>query len=133
MQDLLFRALPLKCLILYVSSGPCDAECNENGCEGPGPHHCINCLHYFLKFKNNTRSDFLLISSLISSLKQCTTKETPLSHLSALTTSVSVFVLTNAAPSLHARSATAAPSHKFETYITSSAAYFMSARLSWCF
>ncbi|XP_035999655.1 proprotein convertase subtilisin/kexin type 5b isoform X2 [Fundulus heteroclitus] len=36
-------------------NGPCDAECNENGCEGPGPHHCINCLHYFLKFKNNTR------------------------------------------------------------------------------
>uniref|UniRef100_A0A4W6GAE4 Proprotein convertase subtilisin/kexin type 5b n=1 Tax=Lates calcarifer TaxID=8187 RepID=A0A4W6GAE4_LATCA len=35
--------------------GPCDSECNENGCEGPGPHHCINCLHYFLKFKNNTR------------------------------------------------------------------------------
>ncbi|KAJ8380876.1 hypothetical protein SKAU_G00016540 [Synaphobranchus kaupii] len=37
-------------------SGPCDAECNENGCEGPGPHNCINCLHYFLKFKNNTRT-----------------------------------------------------------------------------
>ncbi|XP_047448534.1 proprotein convertase subtilisin/kexin type 5b isoform X2 [Mugil cephalus] len=36
-------------------NGPCDAECNENGCEGPGPHHCINCLHFFLKFKNNTR------------------------------------------------------------------------------
>ncbi|XP_029295185.1 proprotein convertase subtilisin/kexin type 5b isoform X1 [Cottoperca gobio] len=35
--------------------GACDSECNENGCEGPGPHHCINCLHYFLKFKNNTR------------------------------------------------------------------------------
>lgn len=35
-------------------NGPCDPECNE-GCEGPGPHHCINCLHYFLKFKNNTR------------------------------------------------------------------------------
>uniref|UniRef100_A0A3Q3X320 Uncharacterized protein n=1 Tax=Mola mola TaxID=94237 RepID=A0A3Q3X320_MOLML len=35
--------------------GPCDPECNESGCEGPGPHHCINCLHYFLKFKNNTR------------------------------------------------------------------------------
>uniref|UniRef100_A0A3Q0QVV0 Proprotein convertase subtilisin/kexin type 5b n=1 Tax=Amphilophus citrinellus TaxID=61819 RepID=A0A3Q0QVV0_AMPCI len=35
--------------------GPCDSECNENGCWGPGPHHCINCLHYFLKFKNNTR------------------------------------------------------------------------------
>ncbi|XP_077377227.1 proprotein convertase subtilisin/kexin type 5b isoform X4 [Festucalex cinctus] len=36
-------------------NGPCDSECNEHGCEGPGPHHCINCLHYFLKFKNNTR------------------------------------------------------------------------------
>ncbi|KAI5622037.1 proprotein convertase subtilisin/kexin type 5, partial [Silurus asotus] len=35
--------------------GPCDPECSENGCEGPGPHQCINCLHYFLKFKNNTR------------------------------------------------------------------------------
>ncbi|XP_028269207.1 proprotein convertase subtilisin/kexin type 5b isoform X1 [Parambassis ranga] len=35
-------------------NGPCDTECNE-GCEGPGPHHCINCLHFFLKFKNNTR------------------------------------------------------------------------------
>uniref|UniRef100_A0AAV2MQD7 P/Homo B domain-containing protein n=1 Tax=Knipowitschia caucasica TaxID=637954 RepID=A0AAV2MQD7_KNICA len=35
-------------------NGPCDPECNE-GCEGPGPHHCINCLHYFLKFKNNTK------------------------------------------------------------------------------
>ncbi|XP_041854340.1 proprotein convertase subtilisin/kexin type 5b isoform X1 [Melanotaenia boesemani] len=36
-------------------NGPCDSECSENGCEGPGPHNCINCLHYFLKFKNNTR------------------------------------------------------------------------------
>ncbi|XP_054630856.1 proprotein convertase subtilisin/kexin type 5b isoform X1 [Dunckerocampus dactyliophorus] len=36
-------------------NGPCDSECNENGCEGPGPHHCIDCLHFFLKFKNNTR------------------------------------------------------------------------------
>uniref|UniRef100_A0AAR2IXQ3 P/Homo B domain-containing protein n=1 Tax=Pygocentrus nattereri TaxID=42514 RepID=A0AAR2IXQ3_PYGNA len=35
--------------------GPCDPECSDNGCEGPGPHQCINCLHYFLKFKNNTR------------------------------------------------------------------------------
>ncbi|XP_062855358.1 proprotein convertase subtilisin/kexin type 5b isoform X1 [Trichomycterus rosablanca] len=35
--------------------GPCDPECSENRCEGPGPHQCINCLHYFLKFKNNTR------------------------------------------------------------------------------
>ncbi|KAM9742841.1 proprotein convertase subtilisin/kexin type 5b isoform 1-T1 [Menidia menidia] len=36
-------------------NGPCDSECSDNECEGPGPHHCINCLHYFLKFKNNTR------------------------------------------------------------------------------
>ncbi|KAF5907317.1 proprotein convertase subtilisin/kexin type 5-like, partial [Clarias magur] len=36
-------------------AGTCDPECSENGCEGPGPHQCINCLHYFLKFKNNTR------------------------------------------------------------------------------
>ncbi|XP_051278441.1 proprotein convertase subtilisin/kexin type 5b isoform X2 [Dicentrarchus labrax] len=35
--------------------GPCDSECSDNGCDGPGPHQCINCLHYFLKFKNNTR------------------------------------------------------------------------------
>uniref|UniRef100_A0A8C6TYA3 Proprotein convertase subtilisin/kexin type 5b n=1 Tax=Neogobius melanostomus TaxID=47308 RepID=A0A8C6TYA3_9GOBI len=42
-------------LMMCTFSGPCDPECNENGCEGPGPHHCINCLHYFLKFKNNTR------------------------------------------------------------------------------
>uniref|UniRef100_H3D124 Proprotein convertase subtilisin/kexin type 5b n=1 Tax=Tetraodon nigroviridis TaxID=99883 RepID=H3D124_TETNG len=40
----------------YNVAGPCDPECNERGCEGPGPHHCINCLHYFLKFKNNTRT-----------------------------------------------------------------------------
>uniref|UniRef100_A0A8C1MN45 Proprotein convertase subtilisin/kexin type 5b n=1 Tax=Cyprinus carpio TaxID=7962 RepID=A0A8C1MN45_CYPCA len=32
----------------------CHPEC-ENGCEGPGPQQCITCLHYFLKFKNNTR------------------------------------------------------------------------------
>ncbi|XP_028824606.1 proprotein convertase subtilisin/kexin type 5-like isoform X1 [Denticeps clupeoides] len=36
--------------------GECDPECSENGCEGPGPQQCINCLHYFLKFKNNTRT-----------------------------------------------------------------------------
>uniref|UniRef100_A0A8C6Q3I3 Proprotein convertase subtilisin/kexin type 5b n=1 Tax=Nothobranchius furzeri TaxID=105023 RepID=A0A8C6Q3I3_NOTFU len=35
-------------------NGPCHAECND-GCEGPGPQHCNNCLHYFFKFKNNTR------------------------------------------------------------------------------
>uniref|UniRef100_A0A8C7CDG4 Proprotein convertase subtilisin/kexin type 5b n=1 Tax=Oncorhynchus kisutch TaxID=8019 RepID=A0A8C7CDG4_ONCKI len=37
-------------------NGLCNSECNENGCEGPGPHQCNNCLHYFLKFKNNTRT-----------------------------------------------------------------------------
>ncbi|KAM9810285.1 proprotein convertase subtilisin/kexin type 5b isoform 1-T1 [Neosynchiropus ocellatus] len=37
-------------------AGACDPECNEHGCEGPGPHQCINCLHFFLKFKNNTRT-----------------------------------------------------------------------------
>lgn len=35
--------------------GTCHPECGENGCEGPGPQQCITCLHYFLKFKNNTR------------------------------------------------------------------------------
>ncbi|XP_016105821.1 proprotein convertase subtilisin/kexin type 5-like [Sinocyclocheilus grahami] len=34
--------------------GSCHPECGENGCEGPGPQQCITCLHYFLKFKNNT-------------------------------------------------------------------------------
>ncbi|XP_030622390.1 proprotein convertase subtilisin/kexin type 5b [Chanos chanos] len=37
-------------------NGPCDPECNESGCEGPGPQQCLTCLHYFLKFKNNTRT-----------------------------------------------------------------------------
>ncbi|MBN3318924.1 PCSK5 convertase, partial [Atractosteus spatula] len=37
-------------------SGPCDPECSENRCEGPGPHQCINCLNSFMKFKNNTRT-----------------------------------------------------------------------------
>uniref|UniRef100_A0A672IDD8 Proprotein convertase subtilisin/kexin type 5a n=1 Tax=Salarias fasciatus TaxID=181472 RepID=A0A672IDD8_SALFA len=36
-------------------SGPCDPECSEDGCEGPGPRQCVTCLHFFLKFKNNTR------------------------------------------------------------------------------
>ncbi|KAM8872819.1 proprotein convertase subtilisin/kexin type 5 [Synchiropus picturatus] len=36
-------------------SGPCDPECSEDGCEGPGPEQCVTCLHLFLKFKNNTR------------------------------------------------------------------------------
>ncbi|XP_030211551.1 proprotein convertase subtilisin/kexin type 5 [Gadus morhua] len=37
-------------------SGPCDPECSDDGCEGPGPQQCVMCLHFFLKFKNNTRS-----------------------------------------------------------------------------
>ncbi|XP_062333907.1 proprotein convertase subtilisin/kexin type 5 [Osmerus eperlanus] len=37
-------------------SGPCDAECGEDGCEGPAPQQCVTCLHFFLKFKNNTRT-----------------------------------------------------------------------------
>uniref|UniRef100_A0A8C5ELX1 Proprotein convertase subtilisin/kexin type 5-like n=1 Tax=Gouania willdenowi TaxID=441366 RepID=A0A8C5ELX1_GOUWI len=36
-------------------SGPCDPECSDDGCEGPSPQHCVTCLHFFLKFKNNTR------------------------------------------------------------------------------
>ncbi|XP_033871237.1 proprotein convertase subtilisin/kexin type 5-like isoform X2 [Acipenser ruthenus] len=37
-------------------TGPCDPECSDGGCDGPGPHQCIDCLHYFLKFKNHTRT-----------------------------------------------------------------------------
>uniref|UniRef100_A0A8C6WFL9 P/Homo B domain-containing protein n=1 Tax=Neogobius melanostomus TaxID=47308 RepID=A0A8C6WFL9_9GOBI len=33
----------------------CDQECTSDGCEGPGPNQCVMCLHFFLKFKNNTR------------------------------------------------------------------------------
>ncbi|KFQ97009.1 Proprotein convertase subtilisin/kexin type 5, partial [Nipponia nippon] len=36
-------------------SGPCNAECSKVGCDGPGPDHCIDCLHYYYKSKNNTR------------------------------------------------------------------------------
>ncbi|CAO2584934.1 Proprotein convertase subtilisin/kexin type 5 [Lemmus lemmus] len=36
-------------------AGPCDAECSEVGCDGPGPDHCNDCLHYYYKLKNNTR------------------------------------------------------------------------------
>uniref|UniRef100_A0A3B4X2F5 SPC3 n=1 Tax=Seriola lalandi dorsalis TaxID=1841481 RepID=A0A3B4X2F5_SERLL len=36
-------------------NGPCDPECSDDGCEGPGPQQCVTCLHFFLKFKNNTR------------------------------------------------------------------------------
>ncbi|XP_064411557.1 proprotein convertase subtilisin/kexin type 5b [Latimeria chalumnae] len=37
-------------------SGPCDPECSDVGCDGPGPQQCIDCLHYFLRFKNSTRT-----------------------------------------------------------------------------
>ncbi|XP_068190180.1 proprotein convertase subtilisin/kexin type 5 [Antennarius striatus] len=36
-------------------SGPCDPECSDDGCEGPGPQRCVTCSHFFLKFKNSTR------------------------------------------------------------------------------
>ncbi|XP_019410471.1 PREDICTED: proprotein convertase subtilisin/kexin type 5 isoform X4 [Crocodylus porosus] len=36
-------------------SGPCNAECSKVGCDGPGPDHCNDCLHYYYKSKNNTR------------------------------------------------------------------------------
>ncbi|XP_077441964.1 proprotein convertase subtilisin/kexin type 5 isoform X2 [Vanacampus margaritifer] len=36
-------------------TGPCDPECSDDGCEGPGPWQCVTCAHFFLKFKNNTR------------------------------------------------------------------------------
>ncbi|XP_048188146.1 proprotein convertase subtilisin/kexin type 5 isoform X4 [Perognathus longimembris pacificus] len=36
-------------------AGPCDPECSEVGCDGPGPEHCNDCLHYYYKLKNNTR------------------------------------------------------------------------------
>ncbi|XP_045878824.1 proprotein convertase subtilisin/kexin type 5 isoform X2 [Meles meles] len=36
-------------------AGPCDPECSEVGCDGPGPDHCNDCLNYYYKLKNNTR------------------------------------------------------------------------------
>ncbi|XP_074062783.1 proprotein convertase subtilisin/kexin type 5 isoform X2 [Macrotis lagotis] len=36
-------------------AGPCDPECSKVGCDGPGPDHCNDCLHYYYKLKNNTR------------------------------------------------------------------------------
>ncbi|CAF96055.1 unnamed protein product, partial [Tetraodon nigroviridis] len=45
-----------RCGLAFVLPGPCDPECGDSGCAGPGPHHCITCLHFFLKFKNNTRT-----------------------------------------------------------------------------
>ena len=42
-------------VILISFGGPCDPECSEVGCDGPGPDHCNDCLHYYYKLKNNTR------------------------------------------------------------------------------
>ncbi|KAM4809929.1 proprotein convertase subtilisin/kexin type 5 [Rhinophrynus dorsalis] len=36
-------------------TGQCDAECSDVGCDGPGPHQCSDCLHFYYKAKNNTR------------------------------------------------------------------------------
>uniref|UniRef100_A0A6I8SHP8 Proprotein convertase subtilisin/kexin type 5 n=1 Tax=Xenopus tropicalis TaxID=8364 RepID=A0A6I8SHP8_XENTR len=36
-------------------TGPCDVECSNVGCDGPGPDHCTDCLHFYYKAKNNTR------------------------------------------------------------------------------
>lgn len=38
-----------------VPPGPCHPECGDGGCEGPGPHHCATCLHFFLKLRNSSR------------------------------------------------------------------------------
>lgn len=46
------------CLVFIFPSsgeGPCDPECSEVGCDGPGPDHCNDCLNYYYKLKNNTR------------------------------------------------------------------------------
>uniref|UniRef100_A0A3Q4AME9 SPC3 n=1 Tax=Mola mola TaxID=94237 RepID=A0A3Q4AME9_MOLML len=40
----------------FALPGPCDPECTDSGCEGPSPQQCVTCLHFFLKFKNNTRT-----------------------------------------------------------------------------
>uniref|UniRef100_A0A3B5KPR5 Proprotein convertase subtilisin/kexin type 5a n=1 Tax=Xiphophorus couchianus TaxID=32473 RepID=A0A3B5KPR5_9TELE len=41
--------------IVFTTLGPCDPECSDDGCDGPGPQQCVTCLHFFLKFKNNSR------------------------------------------------------------------------------
>uniref|UniRef100_A0A8C3AXM3 Proprotein convertase subtilisin/kexin type 5a n=1 Tax=Cyclopterus lumpus TaxID=8103 RepID=A0A8C3AXM3_CYCLU len=40
---------------IFALLGPCDPECSDDGCEGPGPQQCVTCLHFVLKFKNSTR------------------------------------------------------------------------------
>ncbi|TRY60694.1 hypothetical protein DNTS_017087, partial [Danionella cerebrum] len=37
-------------------NGSCNPECSEDGCEGPGAHQCVSCLHFSLKFRNSTRT-----------------------------------------------------------------------------
>ncbi|XP_035996608.1 proprotein convertase subtilisin/kexin type 5 [Fundulus heteroclitus] len=41
--------------LIEGDDGPCDPECSDDGCDGPGPQQCVTCLHFFLKFKNNSR------------------------------------------------------------------------------
>ncbi|XP_053558467.1 proprotein convertase subtilisin/kexin type 5 isoform X2 [Bombina bombina] len=36
-------------------TGPCNVECSNGGCDGPGPYQCNDCLHFSYKAKNNTR------------------------------------------------------------------------------
>ncbi|KAM7368833.1 hypothetical protein PAMP_013140 [Pampus punctatissimus] len=47
--------MPMDSELTEEYSGPCDPECSDDGCEGPSPQQCVTCLHFFLKFKNNTR------------------------------------------------------------------------------
>ncbi|XP_029024628.1 proprotein convertase subtilisin/kexin type 5 [Betta splendens] len=47
--------MPMDSDLTEEYNGPCDPECSDDGCEGPGPQQCVTCLHFFLKFKNNTR------------------------------------------------------------------------------
>ncbi|XP_044031068.1 proprotein convertase subtilisin/kexin type 5 [Siniperca chuatsi] len=47
--------IPMDSDLTEEYSGPCDPECSDDGCEGPSPQQCVTCLHFFLKFKNNTR------------------------------------------------------------------------------
>uniref|UniRef100_A0A665V2H6 Growth factor receptor domain-containing protein n=1 Tax=Echeneis naucrates TaxID=173247 RepID=A0A665V2H6_ECHNA len=60
---------------IFALPGPCNPECSDDGCEGPSPQQCVTCLHFFLKFKNNTRlawpqsahsesSELLVLSSI---------------------------------------------------------------------
>ncbi|XP_067340936.1 proprotein convertase subtilisin/kexin type 5 isoform X1 [Channa argus] len=46
--------MPMDSDLAEEYSGPCDPECSDEGCEGPSSQQCVTCLHFFLKFKNNT-------------------------------------------------------------------------------